>query len=136
LSLLLSGPVCAWPSPREAIDKFIAFELAGGRLMAWDFSKYLAVAPGYEEPGWDEVHVVRSGVVQGLRCSEEACAADVLFTFEPTAGWKSGQFAAHPRGGHERVSYRLVRHGGQWLLAGSEGKPRVSLATWRRLSAP
>lgn len=132
LTLTLSGAAQAWPTPRAAIEEFLKFELAGGRLDAWDFAKYLAVDPGYDEPGWDMVHLVRSGVVKSVRCEKTECTGEVLFTFEPTTGFKNAQVAPHPRGGNELVSYRLVFRAGQWLLAASQGMPKVSLAGFKR----
>jgi hypothetical protein len=124
-------PAFAWPSPQQAVERFLDFELAGGRLQAWDFHRYLAVGPDYDEPGWDQVHVVERHRVSAVRCETTArCVADVEFTY---AGGASPTRIAHPAGTTEVVRYVAVHAGGEWLLASTDGAPRVDGNAFRRL---
>lgn len=107
----------AWPSAREAVTRFLQFELAGGRLQSWPFHRYMAVPPGYDEPGWDEVQRVKSHKLLKLACKPARCVAAVSFAYAPSP--------QHPQGGQETVEYVVVRVRGSWLLESSNGAPRV-----------
>jgi hypothetical protein len=122
----------AWSSPREAIEQFLRFDTAGGRMSAWPFQKYLAVPDDYDEPGWDMVDVVKSWRIESLRCDDHRCSAHVSFVHAPTAAAKDDQIASHPDGGVDAVEFVAVRVAGEWLLESSNGMPRISLDVYRR----
>ncbi len=133
LALILCASAQAWDSPRQAIDMFLKFELAGGRLQSWQFNKYLAVPKGYDEPGWDQVHLVESAKVLSTKCNTSRCVAKVQFIYVPTSRMNLMQVFPHHDGGSEVLDYVIVEHGGQWLLEGDNGAPRVTQADFKRL---
>lgn len=130
--LAFTSAVHAWPSPREAVEHFLQFELDGGRLAAWPFDKYLAVPKDYEEPGWDEVHVVQSWKIESLRCSDRRCSVHVIFAYVPTVKLGGAQVVPHPDGGTETVDFVAKQVAGSWLLESPMGAPRISLPTFKR----
>lgn len=130
-ALLCCMPAYAWPSPRQAIEQFLQFELAGGRLKSWPFRKYLDVDAEYDESGWDMIHVVRGYKVKSIRCRRETCRAKVVFSY-PAAPLASERIHPQPVAGTETVVYTVIKADGSWLLAGSEGPPRVSQAEFER----
>lgn len=123
----------AAPTPEAALQQFLQFELDGGRLQAWPYQRYLAVPAGYEEPGWDTVHVVQGYQAGAPRCAAARCTLTVTFAYAPTASLGAEQVVAHPEGGSEQVEYVAVQQDGQWLLASSNGTPRVSLAVLKKM---
>jgi hypothetical protein len=128
----LSLDALAWPSPREAIEEFLKFELAGGRLQSWQFKRYLAVDDDHDEPGWDVVHVVEGAKVLSLACGPRKCTAKVEFTYAPTESFTSPGILPHPKGGSETIEYTIVRAGGEWLLQSTRDCPRVSYLELKR----
>jgi hypothetical protein len=132
IACLVAPPASAWDTPRKAIDEFLKFELEGGRLESWPFKKYLAVGADYDEPGWDEIELIQEAKVLPLACDEARCQAPVEFTFTPTGGKNLQQVTPHLSGGKETVTYVVVQRKGQWLLASSNGKPRVSYTAFKR----
>jgi hypothetical protein len=130
----LAAPIAnAWDTPRKAIDEFLKFELGGGRLQSWPFTKYLAVPPDYDEPGWDEVELIEEAKVLPLSCSETRCQAPVEFTFTATRGKSLQQVTEHPNGGKQTLTYVVVKRKGQWLIENSNGLPRVSYKAYKKL---
>lgn len=128
-----AAPVAnAWETPRQALNEFLQFELEGGRLESWPFKKYLAVGPDYDEPGWDEIELIQDVKVLPLTCDKTQCKAPVEITLTATGGENFQQVTPHPNGGKETVTYVVVLRKGQWLLASSNGKPRVSYAAFKR----
>jgi len=123
----------AAPTPQAAVEQFLRFELDGGRLQPWPFQKYLAVAAGYEEPGWDQVHLVEAWKAGEPRCAANRCKVTVSFTYAPTAKMGAEQVVPHPDGGTEQVDYVAVQKDGQWLLESSNGIPRVSAAVMDKM---
>jgi hypothetical protein len=119
----LSQAAHAWPTAREAVEQFLAFELGGGRLRAWPFQQYFAVPADYDEPGWDAVSVVRSHKMKPLQCKPSRCTAEVSFTYAP--------LSARPTGGREVVRYVAVQVDGEWLIE-PNGNPRISEAEYIR----
>ncbi len=132
-TLAFSSTACAWSSPREAVEQFLKFEMAGGRMSAWPFQKYLAVADDYDEPGWDMVEVVESWRIGLIQCgNNRTCTVGVTFTYARTASAKGAQIVPHPSGGAAAVSFVAVEDKGQWLLKSSNGTPRISTAVYKR----
>lgn len=131
----LSLNALAWPSPREAIEEFLKFELAGGRLQAWQFKRYLAVEDDYDEPGWDVVHVIQRAEVLSLACGPSKCTAKVEFTYAPTESFTSLGIVPHAKGGSETIEYTIVRAGREWLLQSSVDCPHVSYLELKRRGA-
>jgi hypothetical protein len=132
-ALCLSPLAHAWPTPQAAVEEFLKFEQDGGRLQAWPHANYLAVAANYEEPGWDEIHVIKSYQVGAPRCEGERCKVSVAFVYEPTAALGLQQVVARPNGGTESLDYVAVQKGGTWLLESSNGAPRVTPAAIKRM---
>lgn len=130
---LLSHNVWAWQSPRQAIEEFLEFELAGGRTVSWQFDKYLAVGSDYDEPGWDELELIQDARVLSLVCAKQRCTVEVEFTFAPTERLKLTQITQHPKGGNQVVKYKIIKTKGQWLLKAANGAPRISHAAFKRL---
>lgn len=128
----LTSAAHAWPSPRAAVEHFLQFELDGGRLAAWPFEKYLAVPKDYEEPGWDEFHVVQSWKIDSPQCSDHRCNVRVTFAYVPTAKLAGAQAVPHLDGGKETVNFVATQVTGSWLLESSMAAPRISLATFKR----
>jgi hypothetical protein len=120
----LAASAHAWPTAQEAIDRFLAFELAGGRLRSWPFHQFLAVPEDYDEPGWDAVSVVRSHSVGPMQCEAAGCSVDVTFTY--------ACMESRPQGGSEVVRYVAVQAGGSWLLESSNGHPRIAESEYTR----
>jgi len=132
-TLAFSGAANAWPTPREAVEQFLKFDMAGGRLSAWPFHEYLAVADDYDEPGWDMVEVVESWKTGAIECSDSrTCTVSVTFTYARTASAKDAQVVAHPTGGTAALTFVAVEDKGQWRLKSSNGTPRISVAVYRR----
>jgi hypothetical protein len=132
LAALAASAAYAWPTPQQAINEFLKFELAGGRLAAWPLGKYLAVGSDYEESGWDVVHLVQDAKVKSLACAQARCVAEVQFSYVPTATLRAEQLVAHPTGGTETVRYVVVQVGQAWLLESANGIPRLALAEYKR----
>jgi len=130
-ALLCCASAHAWPSPRQAVDQFLRFDLAGGRLQSWPFRKYLDADAGYDEPGWDMIHVVRNYRIASIRCRKGVCRAAVVFAY-PDIALASERIHPHAAGGSETVVFTVVKANGNWLLAGSEGAPRISQAEFER----
>lgn len=139
VSVLAPLPLLAWDTPQQAIDRYLAFELDGGRLQAWPFARYIVAPAGYDEPGWDVVHAVRNARRRRLHCEGERCSVEVVFDYAATdalpAEW---QVAAHPRGGRERLTYTLQHQPGPhgWRVVSVLGPPRVSMRVLRALWPP
>ena len=127
LMALISGPTYAWQSPDEALAKFLAFELAGGRLQSWQFSRYLAVGKAYEEPGWDSVVLVKSYSASSMKCMADICSALVTFQLVSTgaAVGNAGQIEPHPQGGAEAFTFFSIQRDGQWLLGPFKRPPHI-----------
>lgn len=132
LGAALSAQAAA-PTPQAAVEQFLKFELEGGRLQSWPFQHYLAVAPGYDEPGWDQVHVVESWKAGPARCEAGRCKVTVSFSYTATEKLGAEQVIPHPGGGTEQVEYVAVERGGQWLLESSNGAPRIARATMDKM---
>ena len=139
LALLLamaSAPhAYAWDSPAQAISEFLKFELKGGRLTGERWreytSKYIAAPADYDEPGWDEVTVIRSAKVGSLSCVSEArCSANVWFILYPTKDLRGPSFVPHKRGGNMKKHYTAVKSDGSWLIEPSFGSPIVSIEAY------
>ena len=111
----------AWPTASEAIDRFLRFETAGGRMQAWPMHRYLAPDVGEDESGWDTVSVVRSWHVDKMTCEPHRCIAEVRFVFDEVPAQLRGQVLAHAAGSSQLVSYSVRESGGQWML-GEEAK--------------
>ncbi len=132
-TLAFASTANAWSTPRVAVERFLKFEMAGGRLSAWPFHKYLAVADDYDEPGWDMVEVVESWRIGAIQCSDNrTCRVSVTFAYARTASAKDSQIVAHPTGGTAAVAFVAVEDKGQWLLESSNGTPRISVTVYRR----
>lgn len=132
LMLLGSSPSWAWLSPQEAIEQFLAFEVNGGRLTGDNWktytTKYLAASANYDEPGWDEVTIVKSWVVSKVACpSELRCIADVKFVLVPTVGFNDSNLALHRNGGEEILRFNLVKNTRGWFIA-----PQMNSPVFRR----
>lgn len=136
ITLLLCTSVShAWPDARQALDEFLKFELNGGRLSSWDFKKYLVVDKEFEEPGWDEIHLVQKHHVVEFTCKSEQCLGRVEVVFEPTRKYVGEQLVPHPKGGHALLRYHIVKSGKQWLLTHPGGQPLVSTAAYQHWKA-
>lgn len=125
LLFLLSAPALAWQSPDEALAKFLAFELGGGRLQQWEFGKYLAVSKEYDEPGWDQVVLVTGYKASPMACKADLCSARVMFQLAATEGLNNEQLMPFPKGGSQAVTFYAVQHAGQWLLGPFKEPPHI-----------
>lgn len=132
---LCSTLAFAWSSPQQALDEFLKFELAGGRLAAWDFKKYLAVDKNYDDPGWDEIHLVKQHRVIDLKCTAHECLGRVEISFAPTQKLTADQLVPHPKGGKALLRYHVVKKDKQWLLTHAGGQPLVDIEVYRRWKA-
>jgi len=138
LCLATCNPALAWNSPKEAIDRFLSFELNGGRLTSLNWKtyteKYIAAPPDYDEPGWDQVTVVTSWKTSSPRCtSRSRCTIDVSFTLLPTADLNDSNVIAHPDGGTETLTYKLVKHRKDWRIEPEMPAPRILDTHYRKL---
>jgi hypothetical protein len=131
--ILASNSAWAWQSPDEALSKFLEFELAGGRLQEWEFSKYLAVGKEHEEPGWDMVVLVKRYSAAPMQCNAGRCSARVTFELAPTSGISSPQVEPRPQGGHENFNFHAAQRAGQWLIGPFNQPPHISEAAFARL---
>ena len=131
---MLSIRAQAWPTASEAIDRFLQFETAGGRLQAWPMHRYLAPDVGEEESGWDTLSVVRAWHVDEMTCEPHRCTASVRFVFAEVPAKLRDQVQAHAAGDSQLVSYSVREHGGQWMLGGEAKQlpPFVTLDALRR----
>ncbi len=137
LVLCLSSSAWAWPSPAEAINQFLSFELSGGRLTGdkWNIytTKYLAAPSNYEEPGWDEVTIVKSWSVSQPTCSSPRhCSVNVTFDLLPTSGINDPNVVPHAKGGTESLQFNLVKNKRGWFVAPEMFAPRVLEAEYRK----
>jgi hypothetical protein len=131
----------AWDSPDMAVSELIKFDLDGGRLTSekWDIytSMYLAGLPeDYEEPGWDQVTIVKSYKISNVECSGNVCSVEVEFELFPTEGLKNGQFIEHPKGGIEKVVYTSIKEGLSWKVQTAQSAsgivgPHISITTYK-----
>jgi hypothetical protein len=126
-----------WQTPREAIDQFLAYELDGGRLIGWNWhtytTKYIAAPLNYEEPGWDEITLVKSWAVSPPVCSSKnSCIAQIRLSLAPTVGLNDPNVVPHYAGGEEVLSFNLVRNRRGWFVAPEMPSPRVLEATYLR----
>lgn len=133
LALAAPAQALAWASPREAVEQFLAFELDGGRLQSWPAKRFFAVDSGFDEPGWERVHVVESHEVQQTDCSADRCTVRVNFNYVPTRQIKMPRFHSHPAGGSEVVELVAVRVSGQWRLQPLRDSPRVQVLHAKKL---
>lgn len=134
--LLAPLPALAWQTPQQAIDRYLAFEIGGGRLSAWPFERYIVAPEGYDEPGWDVVHPVRNARRRRLHCSGERCSVQVVFDYADTDALPPDwQLLPHPRGGRETLVYEVQRVPGPqgWRVVSVLGPPRVGMAALRAL---
>jgi len=138
LCLVACNPAFAWHSPKEAIEHFLSFELNGGRLSSTNWKayteKYIAAPPDYDEPGWDQVAVVTSWKTSNPRCtSQNRCTVEVRFTLLPTAELNDPSVIAHPAGGTETLTYKIVRHRKDWRIEPEMPAPRILDTHYRKL---
>lgn len=131
----------AWDSPHEAIDQFLIYELYGGRLTGWSWktytTKYITAPANYEEPGWDEVTIVKSWKISGPVCSSKSrCTVRVIFSLLPTSGLNDPNVVPHDNGGEEVLSFNLERNRRGWFVAPEIQSPRVLETTYRRFRKP
>lgn len=133
LIALISNSAWAWQSPDEALSKFLAFELGGGRLQQWEFGKYLAVGKEYDEPGWDSLVLVKSHSATAMSCKEDLCSASVTFRLTPTTRSTKEQIEPHPDGGTEVFTFYAIKRSSQWLLGPFGKPPHISEATLAKL---
>jgi hypothetical protein len=132
--LLALVHVCAqaWPTPKRAIDEWLSFELSGGRLQGWVFSRYFNAPANYDEPGWDMVHAVRSAKAENMQCASQSCTAKLVFVYEPTKPLKAEALFEHPTGGSEAISVKLTKVQNEWLLEPITHAPCVAVNELKR----
>lgn len=99
-------------------------ELGGARLDGARWRRFMAdrvvAGDGYDEPGWDQVELVSSAHVDGVRCRDARwCTAEVRFVLVATRGLASSPSHAvsHPEGGELRERYVLIQAGDGWRVA-------------------
>lgn len=137
LCLATCNLALAWNSPQQAIERFLSFELNGGRLTSANWKtyteKYIAAPPDYDEPGWDQVTVVTSWKASNPRCtSKSRCTIEIRFTLLPTAELNDPGVTAHPDGGTEMLTYKLVEHKKDWRIKPEMSAPRILDTSYRK----
>lgn len=137
---LMTSHAFAWEIPSSAIAEFLVFELDGGRISGDRWieytTKYIAAPEGYDEPGWDEVTVVKNHRVLRIECpSPTRCKANVEFTLFPTANLQGPYVVPHPNGGKQVKIYLIVKQGNSWVIEPDLGSPIISIQTYNRHKA-
>ena len=126
-------------TPREALQAYLADELQGARLDSDRWRRFVdthvLAAEAYDEPGWDQVVLVRSAQVLAMRCTNpHRCTAEVQFALaraDDTPERPRGA-ASHPGGGDLRERYTLIWVGEGWRVAPPLPPPRVMPSALQR----
>jgi hypothetical protein len=119
---LFPATAFAWPTPEQALDAFVRFELSGGRLETDpDTLAPLVHAPAdYETIGADTISVASTHRIGKLRCSTGSCIAEVAYVLPPAARYGDIPLYNGARQRTEKVRYRLLNRDGDWRVdAGS-----------------
>ncbi|MCY0964161.1 hypothetical protein [Parathalassolituus penaei] len=137
--IIVSFPTFAWDTPKEAVEKFVQFDLGGGRLSSNAWSEYLANylhAPvGYEEPGWDSVVVVERFLVGNPECVSESCTVAVTYQLHPTKLLTGPPVVPHEAGGSETVKFSVSKKNGVWKIDPNPDYPRISIEKYKQLGS-
>lgn len=127
------APMLAWSSPQLAIERFLAFEFAGGRLdnpggFLASRVPYLRMPVDYDEPGWDIVEYADAYTVENVHCeSARRCTAEVRFVHDRDDPSRKLR-GEHLRLAPQSVRYVIVEDNGEWLVEPPDGPPRISSA--------
>ena len=132
LLALVHASAHAWPTPKQAIDKWLTFELSGGRLQSWTFSRYFNAPANYDEPGWDMVHAVHSAKVENMQCASRSCTATLVFVYEPTKQLKAEALFEHSTGDTEAIPVKITKVQNEWLLEPIAHAPCVAADELKR----
>lgn len=97
---------------KSVLREYLDLDARGARLQEWQSKKYL-VNPG-EEPGWDEVTLIRAYSIDSETCSGDQCIYKVTYSLYPTK--EEPQVAVHRDGGKETISFKMQNRKGQWLI--------------------
>ena len=126
---MISCHASAWSSPKEAVERFAAFDFNGGRLDSWDEyeTNYTYMPDDYDEPGWDAVVVVEKFSVGEPVCSARRCAVPVTYQLVPTKSLNDRYAVSHESGGSEVLTFDVIEKHGVWKIDPSPIQPRVSL---------
>ena len=108
----------AWDSPEQAMDAFLAYELAGGRLQSDmpGLARHVHVDPDHEGIGADTIHVADRHWVDAPRCGRGQCRVAVRFSLPAAGQFGELPVANDPSPRLDTVEYRLSRRGDQWRV--------------------
>jgi len=132
---VVSTQAFAWSTPKEAVEKFVQFDLDGGRLSSKGWAeyikKYVYVPVGYDEPGWDTVVLVERFSVDDPECVLDKCTVTVTYQLAPTKSLIGPSVMSHEAGGTEILKFSVINKSGVWKIDPTPTYPRISLEKYK-----
>ena len=111
-------PAAAWESPQAAIDGFLAYELAGGRLQTDNagLARHAYLGEEYESIGADSISVTNRHTVGQVRCQRDRCTVSVRYWLPAASNYDGLPVDNGPRPRQQEVQYVLRQDDGQWRV--------------------
>lgn len=131
----------AWATPRDAIERFMRFELEGGRLEGNSLAmsrrrEFMRISPGDDAPGWDRVELVHAYTVERVECASDThCTATVRFVFDGSL-ILDVSVVPHIDGETGVATYGIVNDDGRWFVTPPDGPPRLFSPVHRNRTPP
>lgn len=108
----------AGQSPQDAIDGFLAYELAGGRLQTDNagLARHVHLGPEFESIGADSINVTNRHTVGQPRCQRDRCTVNVRYWLPAAGNYDALPVENGPRARQQEVQYILRQDDGQWRV--------------------
>ena len=108
----------AWESPQEAIDAFLAYELAGGRLHSdhTRLARHVHLDAHYQAIGADTINVTNRHTTATPQCRGKRCMVSVRYWLPAASNYDGLPVNNGPRARQQEVQYVLRQADGQWRL--------------------
>lgn len=108
----------AWESPQKAIDAFLAYELAGGRLQSdpQGLARHVHLDAEHEGIGADTITVVGSHRVSAPQCRGKRCSVQVDYQVPAASHYGDLPLTNGAQERSESVRYQLQQRQGQWRV--------------------
>ena len=107
----------AWDTPQQAVEAFVRWEVAGGRLSSDSegTEKHVHLEPDYGGIGADTVLVSDAFRIGKLRCKGDRCQVTVEWNLPANTGGYEA-IGNGKRARTERVTYAVLTIDGDWRI--------------------